>query len=202
VPRPADPRDAARSPAAVLEYVTKPFAMVLLFAAMLTITPIDSAVRVWFIVALIASILGDVLLMLAVDVFVFGLGAFFVAHIAYIGGLAARGGLSVGRAAIGVVVIGAVAVTAGRVLVGALRRDPDHRPLVVPVIAYTIVISTMATTAIASGNAWAIAGALLFMFSDLTIGITRFVQDRAHSHLVIMVTYHLGQAGLVLSLLH
>ena len=67
-------------------------------------------------------------------------------------------------------------------------------------IAYVVVIAAMGASAVASGNALAAVGALLFMASDSLIGETRFVQPRRWGGVAIMVTYHLGQAGLVLSL--
>ena len=70
-----------------------------------------------------------------------------------------------------------------------------------PVVVYMLAIGAMVTSATASGNAWAIAGAWLFLASDATIAETRFVGPRQGGPLFIMVTYHLAQAGLVLSLL-
>jgi len=79
-------------------------------------------------------------------------------------------------------------------------RRSGQDALVGPVIAYVIVISVMGGSAVASGNAMAAVGALLFMASDSLIGETRFVKARPWTGVAIMVTYHLGQAGLVLSL--
>ena len=45
-----------------------------------------------------------------------------------------------------------------------------------------------------------VIGAILFYVSDALIGWTRFVRDVRHGRVAIMVTYHLGQIGLVLSL--
>ena len=66
------------------------------------------------------------------------------------------------------------------------------------------VIAAMVTCALASGNALAALGAVLFMASDALIAETRFVDSQLHrwAPVVIMVTYHLGQAGLTLSLVH
>ena len=64
------------------------------------------------------------------------------------------------------------------------------------------VIAAMVTCAVASGNVLAAAGAVLFMASDALIAETRFVGNRNWAPVVIMVTYHLGQAGLTLSLVH
>src|SRR3546814_9608569 len=69
-----------------LEYVAKPLTMVLLIGATLALDPTDSAVRAWFIAALVLSLAGDVFLMLPKDLFVFGLGSFLLGHIAYAGG--------------------------------------------------------------------------------------------------------------------
>ena len=43
--------------------------------------------RAWFVAALVLSLAGDVFLMLPKDLFVFGLGAFLLGHLAYIVGL-------------------------------------------------------------------------------------------------------------------
>jgi hypothetical protein len=43
-------------------------------------------------------------------------------------------------------------------------------------------------------------GASLFFASDSLIAWNRFVRPRAWAPVAIMVTYHLGQAGLVTSL--
>jgi uncharacterized membrane protein YhhN len=62
------------------------------------------------------------------------------------------------------------------------------------------VIAAMVTCALASGIVLAAVGAVLFMTSDALIAETRFVGQRRWAPLVIIVTYHLGQAGLTLSL--
>ena len=69
-----------------------------------------------------------------------------------------------------------------------------------PVAAYVVVISAMVSAAIATGIALAIAGAALFFASDTLIAWNRFVRPRPWMPLAIIVTYHVGQAGLVLSL--
>ena len=68
------------------------------------------------------------------------------------------------------------------------------------VVAYVATILVMVATALASGNALAGAGALVFMTSDAFIGEDRFVRHRAWQPLTIIVTYHVAQALLVLSL--
>ena len=63
------------------------------------------------------------------------------------------------------------------------------------------VISVMVTCALATGNVLAAVGASLFFASDALIAWNRFVRPRAWVPVAIMVTYHLAQAGFVLSLL-
>jgi uncharacterized membrane protein YhhN len=69
-----------------------------------------------------------------------------------------------------------------------------------PVTAYMVVISAMVATAAATGVALAGLGATLFYVSDASIAWDRFVARWSWARTWIMVTYHLGQAGLVLSL--
>jgi uncharacterized membrane protein YhhN len=53
---------------------------------------------------------------------------------------------------------------------------------------------------VASGDALAAVGAILFMTSDGLIGEDRFVTPRAWQPMAIIVTYHVAQALLVVSL--
>ena len=69
-----------------------------------------------------------------------------------------------------------------------------------PVIAYMTVISLIVASAIGTGEGLAIGGAGLFYCSDTLIAWNRFVRPRRWFPLAIIVTYHAGQAGLVLSL--
>ena len=80
----------------------------------------------------------------------------------------------------------------------ALASEPALRP---PVAVYMVVISAMVASAIASGNVVAAVGAVLFAASDSLIAWDRFVRPVARAEVTIMVTYHLGQILLVLSLL-
>jgi uncharacterized membrane protein YhhN len=68
------------------------------------------------------------------------------------------------------------------------------------VALYMLVISAMVATALATGNVVAGVGAALFVTSDTMIAWNRFVRPFAAADVGIMVTYHLGQAALVLSL--
>ncbi|MEY2407115.1 MAG: hypothetical protein QOG39_2031, partial [Acidimicrobiaceae bacterium] len=128
-----------------------------------------------------------------------GLGAFLVGHVCYVVGLwlDPPGALALVVAA--VVVVAVVAPVAVRI-VRALRAG-DDREFAPPVMAYIGVITVMVVSAIASGNVAAGIGAALFASSDTMIAWDRFVRSFAVAPVAIMVTYHLGQGLLVLSLL-
>ena len=179
------------------ELWSKPLTLVALIGVAVTLDPADPAVRVWFVVALVFSLAGDVLL-LDDRRFVFGLAAFLCGHLAYTGGFIVAPDWRWWSAA---VALGAltplVAVAGSRIVTGARADDPKLGP---PVVAYLTVISAMAIAAAAAGNWWAVVGAALFVTSDTILGWRNFVDRRPWMPLAVMVTYHLGQAGLVASL--
>ena len=179
------------------EYVAKPATLALFIAAAVAMSPTDDTVRLWFVIALAFCLLGDVLLMVPHDWFVFGLAAFFVGHLAYIVGLqlAGRSGLWF---VIGMVV---VAVGIGAVGIRIVRAAKVSAPeLAVPVTAYMAVISVMLASAFGTRNGFAALGALLFFASDAIIAWNKFVRPVPRAQVAIMMTYHFGQLGLVLSL--
>jgi uncharacterized membrane protein YhhN len=63
------------------------------------------------------------------------------------------------------------------------------------------VISVMLASAIGTQEPFAVGGASLFFCSDALIAWERFVRPQPWHRLAIIVTYHLAQAGLTLSLL-
>jgi uncharacterized membrane protein YhhN len=191
---------ADRRPA---EYALKPATMVALGAVVLALDLPDGQLRWWYLAAIVASLAGDVFLMLpetAMDpepAFVAGLGSFLVAHLLYVVGMIILG-VSGGALAVGAAVALVVIATVGRrVVIGAKATD---RRLFAPVMAYVAVIAVMIATSFGTGIVVGIVGAFLFGLSDSVIGWTRFLRDFPHSRVLVMVTYHLGQVGLVLAL--
>ena len=188
-----------------LELVAKPAVMVALLGLAVALVPGSSAsdaARPWFVAALALSLVGDVLLMLPRDRFVGGIVAFLLAHVAYIVGL----GLIVMTAefvaigvVVGLVVVGSTVFLVAWPVVKAVHSG--HPRLVAPVVAYLAVISTMVVVACATGRPLAIAGAFLFYASDAVLAWDRFVTPKRWGRVATHVTYHTGQALLVLSLL-
>jgi uncharacterized membrane protein YhhN len=189
---------AAATRRKTLEYFCKPAVMVALIGVALALDPRSNAARWWFVAALVFSLAGDVFLMLPSDQFVFGLASFLVAHLAYVVGLNIDGG-SATALAVSAVVVAIVAAVVARPILAAVWRGDDPG-LRVPVVVYMVAIAAMVASAVATGRVPAAAGAALFFASDATIAWNRFVRPLRWGPLFIIITYHLGQAGLVLSL--
>ena len=182
-----------------LEWVCKPATLAALVGAALACSPDDPQVKAAFVVGLVLSLAGDVFLMLPRDQFLQGLVSFFLAHVAYVVGFALDGP-ELPLLLVGVVVVLVGVALVGRPLVARVRAG-DQADMAVPVMAYMGVISLMVVFAFGAGNPVGIAGALSFYASDATLGWDRFAQKLPHGHLAVMVTYHLAQFLLVLSLI-
>jgi len=179
------------------EYLLKPLTMLGLIAVALTLDTSNSAARVTVVVALALSLIGDVFLMVSKDLFVAGLAAFLGGHAAYVVAMLLVGAWGPGLVAGPVVVLVALALVGLRIVRSAAESDPALRT---PVALYMGVISAMVVTAFGVGAILVVLGALLFFVSDAVLGWTRFVVDFSRSRVVVMTTYHLGQALLVLGL--
>lgn len=141
-------------------------------------------------VGLVLGALGDVLLEASPKLFVAGLVAFLVAHVAYVVAFVGdERRLRLGRAvppfALGIVVL--AALWPG---LGAMR---------VPVTAYMLVICAMGWRAgarVEPGRtaAWlGLAGAALFLASDTALGVSRFLTPFPGRRVVILSTYWAAQ---------
>ena len=181
------------------ELWSKPLALIALIGVAVTLDPVDSAVRAWFVVALVFSLAGDVFLLDGDRRFIPGLVAFLFAHVAYTVGLIVAPDWSWAGFFVGVALVVALVSTVGLRIVRAARRS---EPVLGPAVsAYLLAISLMFCAAVATGNPWAIVGAGLFVASDSVLGWRQFVGSASWMPVTVMVTYHLGQAGLVASLL-
>lgn len=183
---------------APLEYLCKPLTTGLLVGVALALDPSDPAVRAWFVAALVLSLLGDVLLMVPRNLFVFGLAAFLLGHVAYVAGMHVDG-VEALRFFVGIVLAALAMALVGTLILRGVRAGPDPA-LAGPVVAYMVVISAMVASAIGVGRPLLVLGAVSFYASDALIAWNRFVRELAHAPVAIMVTYHLAQACLVLSL--
>ena len=183
-----------------LEYVAKPLVTFLLVAAALVAGSGNPDARPWLVLALGASLVGDVFLLPAGS-FPLGLLAFLVAQLAYLGAFVNGSGdpLPFAAGAAGAVVL---VGTLGRAIV---RGAP--RALRPAVVVYLAAICLMAIAASRTGRPIAIAGAWLFVASDSVLGWDRFAAGAPGSkreavirRLAVMVPYHVAQGVLLLAL--
>ncbi|HYL78733.1 MAG TPA: lysoplasmalogenase [Bryobacteraceae bacterium] len=140
--------------------------------------------------ALAVSTLGDVLLDLDPQgLFVYGLGSFLIAHIAYVV-LFVQRPFSVKpvkiAAAIGVLLY-SIAISAW--------LFPSLGDLKIPVAVYMCAITTMAITAILASfpTPWVAIGAILFVASDSLLAINKFKTPIPYRDILVWSTYYAAQ---------
>lgn len=189
----------------ILEYIAKPGVMLALLLWLWGLNGLAGPLA-WFAAALVFSLAGDVFLMLPREQFIAGLISFLLAHLAYVVGFNTAP-LSPSLAALLLAVL--VAITALRLYraIAAGLAARGQARLRSPVLIYSIVISLMVLSALltlvrpewAALPAWLVsAGAVLFFISDSTLAWNRFVHPLRGSRLTVIITYHLGQALIIL----
>lgn len=179
-----------------VERVAKPAVMVALIVVATVIDMEPAVLRPWIIAALVGGLLGDVLLLPEVDRFLFGLVAFLCGHVCYVVAFAMDWNPGWLIAA-GVAGLMAMVVLAGLPILRAVASTG----MFVPVALYFAVSIAVVLVAAASGRWLLFAGALTFATSDSILGHDRFVDPEADHRTAVHVTYHLGQAAIVLGTL-
>ena len=173
---------------------TKPATLVALIGVAIALDPVDPTIRTWMVIGLVLSLAGDVFLLFE-KYFIPGLVSFLLGHIAYVVALQTAD-QNLGWALLGLaLVVVSIAVVARRFVVKL--ASGEGRELVGAVIAYVIVISSMVISAFGTASLTAIVGATLFYASDAPLAWNKFLGRLRYGSIAVMVTYHLGQAGLV-----
>jgi uncharacterized membrane protein YhhN len=181
-----------------MEYAFKPLTMVcIILIALLTRHPVSTTYQVMILGGLLASLVGDVFLMLP-DRFREGLGSFLVAHCFYIAAFTLDGA---GSPALWYIV--------PFVLYGVIvlwRLWPYLGSMKAPVMVYVGVILIMAWQA---ANRWlenreiatllALAGAYLFVASDSVLAVQRFRGSWRSASFWVLTTYFAAQWLIALS---
>ena len=183
--------------ATLLCLVSKPVPVLALLGWLQNAPP--APYRRWISIGLMFSVLGDILLAWPEDLFVFGLGAFLVAHLAYLKAYL----VDCRRLALLPL---AVALIAGVSLLGVMASS-GLGDLLIPVCVYALAISAMLWRALArlgtqvpkKSAMLAAAGALIFVVSDSLIGIDRFVIKFSAAPYLIILFYWVGQWGIAAS---
>ena len=148
--------------------------------------------------ALLASLAGDVLLMLPGDHFIAGLAAFLVAHLFYIALFRQQAPWFPDRRAL------AASMGFGALMYAALWSSLADPVLKLAVGCYIGVISLMVAQAIGrarvigdAASRWVAIGACLFMLSDSLIAIDRFLTPLPMASLWILSSYFAAQMLIV-----
>ncbi|MBX9975724.1 lysoplasmalogenase [Cytobacillus firmus] len=164
-----------------------PMALIIIYAFRKLPASPSPALRL-VIMGLFFCMLGDGFIAVS---FVAGLGAFLVGHLFYLTGFLKMSQITKLRLA-SIIPIGLYSLLIGRQLIVSLAAEGNDT-LVMPVIAYMLVISIMALSAILTGSKLAIAGSLLFVISDSILSWNMFVSDVVYSDVFIMTTYYSAQ---------
>jgi alkenylglycerophosphocholine hydrolase len=154
----------------------------------------------WWIAAGIAlSVVGDIALLSASEgAFLIGLGAFLLAHLAYVVAFAR---VAVWSPHVVIVAVSTITVTA--LVLRAIA--PGTARLRGPTIAYGIVISAMVIAASATlggplaGAPLAAGGATFFYASDASLALNRFRRPIPHAAFFTLGLYWIGQIGIALA---
>ena len=186
-----------------LEYVAKPAVMLCLFLWLFADTGLQGH-AFWFGMGILFSLAGDVLLTFE-RMFLPGLVAFLLAHLAYIVGFREE---ILTLTAWSLILALFIAVNIGRLLgrIVETMRSKGENKLVFPVLVYGIIISVMLYAAMStiSNSDWKNSaalfisvGAFFFCVSDAILAWNKFVAPVRNGRVWNIVLYYLGQIGLI-----
>ena len=187
-----------------IHYITKPLILLLLIVLFITQSKhLSLKTRKFAILALVFSLIGDILLMFVNKsdlFFIGGLVAFLLAHTMYIiVFLNKRNSKSLSIPFVVVLMIYAF------VLFYVLRNSLGE--LLIPVIVYMLIILTMVISASLRKDRVSkfsynlvFIGALFFMISDSILSLNKFYQPIPLSNIGIMLTYAIAQLFIVLGI--
>lgn len=178
----------------------KPAVLVALIVTALVLGATDDAAGIWLLVALVFGLGGDVFLLGDSDTrFRLGLASFLVGHLAYVASFIALGLDPQGWNYLSFLVLGGCLLATRQVAASTYLRG--GLALAVPVGVYTVVIGAMVIYAFTTGVPLIAVGATVFAVSDTVLARDRFVRPWDRAQLLVMVTYHVGQALIVAGVL-
>ena len=186
-----------------LEYIAKPATIIALMLWMRQASPVQGYLR-WFALGLLFSLAGDILLEVPQDLFIFGLVAFLIAHLAYITGFNPIRTPIKPSSGVILLIVALITWQIHALINEALIAD-GNLDLQIPVLIYAIVIGVMLFSALTtllrpdwtSQAAWLVCGgAALFFLSDSMLAYNKFVSPITNGDTLVIISYHLGQIGL------
>jgi len=176
-----------------IEFMAKPLVIILLIGVALAVDTTDNVSRGLVISALGASLVGDVVLMTPDARFELGLLSFLVAHVLYVFAFVDRVQL-LSATVSGLAILVAAALVVPPIVKSVVAQS---RFLAVAVVVYMLALAATAVSAASSGILIAALGGAAFFISDSLLGWGRFVGPTPGGRKVVMISYHLGQVGLV-----
>ena len=186
-------------------YIAKPATLLFLIIWTIQISGWKGGM-IWFGIALVFSLLGDIALMLNARFFMAGLGAFLFAHFCFLIGFNLEKPPLVLGTFLMVILVGLSAIRVLKTLKPGVLRVPRGKQFLVAVLTYGTTLALMVLSALITSfrSDWSIPaaslvglGAVLFYTSDTLLGYDRFVQKVVHGQSYVHLTYHLGQFFLV-----
>lgn len=166
---------------------------------------------VWFTLGLFFCLAGDIFFMLPGDKLILGLLAFLVGQIFYVIGFNNLPPyINVGGGIVIIILAIYVAWIYPQLRTGLKAKGKNN--LQIPVLIYSLVITIMVYSALMTWtrpgwptiSALSVSlGAIFFYISDTFLAWIRFVKPINHGRTMNMITYHLGQIGIILgAMLH
>lgn len=178
-------------------YIFKPLTTLLIIGvALLGVSP-NPMYKILILIGLVFCLGGDVFLMLPAKYFIIGLVSFLIGHICYIAAFVIDGGFLLSLWLLPILVYGAFIYWLLHPHLGKMRG---------PVIAYVVIILTMAWQALAHWSLWqttsallAAVGAVTFVISDSALALDRFRKKFRSARIIVLSTYWLAQWLIALS---
>jgi uncharacterized membrane protein YhhN len=184
----------------LLIYIFKPLTTsLIILTALLQPIEVSAAYRNLIILGLFFSLGGDIFLMMPSDKFLYGLISFLITHLFYISAFISESGFSrnfflllPGIAAIGIIL---------KYLLPHTGRKT------IPVIIYAAILTLLYWQSIgrmlsfySHSSLIAFIGSMLFIFSDSTLVIDRFVKKFKLARLLVLSTYFASQTLIAFSI--
>lgn len=187
-----------------LEYFTKPAVILTLLVWLLSVGGYTGHM-VWFMLGLIFSLAGDVLLLLPAERFISAWFTFLLTQLCYVLGFNPTLPPLNSATLLIAIIVGLVSFRLARIILVGLKSSGNSN-LQIHISIYSLTISVMVLSALLTlvrpdwleGPALMVsAGGILFFISDAVLALHRFVAPIQRSELLVMITYHGGQVLII-----
>lgn len=192
-----------------MELLSKPLALLALVLCFWDVLGWQG-LQLWFGLGLIFSLVGDFFLLWSERFFLPGLVSFLLAHLCYLLGFNQDPLFMQWGVVIAVVLATTIGFSGYRTIRKGMQRRPENANMRWPVLFYCLVITLMMLSAWlcilrpewSTAAGWLAAiGATFFVISDMLLAYGKFVRQIDHGDLWVMITYHLGQVGILFGVL-